>query len=447
MRLALSLLIASTLSIGSNVNCLASDIVTYVDPALANQVQDNVPVPPEANAHDDVVIDSASEDAPKAALMDAPIPVLENNGPEQKDFEEIKSDKETFYQSPSSKFIQAEVHKDVKEKIINAMLDQDIALAVPSPSLFQSVGEQIRVDYSDEPIVIDNDEVVEVQSTIKYKEMPTDDGKTKILAGAKFPVVVCSQINSKTAQKGDPFEARLKYDLKIGDRLIAPKGSKVTGHLDYVLRARCTMHSLLSPERWYRNSGCIGVAFDEVVNDKGEHYPLIAKPAQTARIIKNKGEGRVLGVNHEGQVTGPWSQQLRYKAIRVGLNFAMAPAGIFSFGAMPLALGVIGAANPSFAFMKPVGLNVRHRRLKGFAWGFLSGVPGSFLIEDTVIKGQEAIVKPGDEFLAEFKEEFTGEPATEASLIAGAKTKVEGQVMPKASRQKKLSQSSANQSE
>jgi hypothetical protein len=283
---------------------------------------------------------------------------------------------------------------------------------------------------TNEPIVVDNDEVIETESTIKYEDLPTDEGKTRVKTGARFPVVISSQITTKTAKKGDPVEARLKYDLKIGDRLIAKKGAVVNGHINYSLPARSTMHSLVSPTRWYRNSGCVGISFDEIINDKGEHLPLVAVPARAARVVKNKGEGRELGINHEGQVTGPWSQQLRYKAIRIGLNAALAPAGAFSFGAMPIALGVIGAANPSFAFMKPVGLNVRHRRIKGFFWGALSGVPGSWLIEDTVVKGQEAVIKPGDEFLAEFQQEFTGEPASEAMMMPNAKSKVHGQVMP-----------------
>ncbi|HEY9871490.1 MAG TPA: hypothetical protein V6D08_20200, partial [Candidatus Obscuribacterales bacterium] len=221
--------------------------------------------------------------------------------------------------------------------------------------------------------------------------------------------------------------------------LIARKGAYVRGHISSVLPARTILHSLVSPRRWYRNSGLLGIAFDEIINEKGEHLPLVAQPARKSRIIKNKGEGRVLGVNHMGQVVGPWSQQLRYKAIRVGLNAALAPAGVFSFGAMPVALGVIGAINPSFAFSKPVGLNVRHRRLKGFAWGFLSGFPGSWIIEDTIVKGQEAIIKPGDEFLVEFRQEFTGEPATDAQLLPGASTKVRGQVIDDGKAQKKKS--------
>lgn len=292
---------------------------------------------------------------------------------------------------------------------------------------------------ADQPVVVDSDEKEEVEETLKYEDLPTDEGKTKVKAGAKFPIVISSQVSSKTAKKGDPFQGRLKFDLKIGDRHIANKGSIVNGHITYVLKARTILGSMLTTERFYRNSGTLGLAFDEIITEKGEHLPLKGQPARASRIVKNKAEGRELGVNHLGQVTGPWGPQLRHKAIRVGLNFALAPAGVFSFGAMPVALGVIGAANPNFAFNKPVGLNVRHRRLKGFAWGFLSGIPGSWLIEDTTVKGQEAVIKPGDEFYAEFTEEFTGEPASDAQLMPGASTKLRGQVLtdPKKDKKKK----------
>lgn len=288
------------------------------------------------------------------------------------------------------------------------------------------------------PIHIDNDEIVEQEATLEYEEMPLDDEtKTKVKAGARFPIVITSEINSRTAKKGDAVHGRLKYDLKIGDRLVAQKGAVVRGHLNYALPARTPMASMLSTNRWYRNSGCLGVQFDEIINDKNEHIPLVAEPARQALYVKNKAEGRVLGINHKGQIAGPWSQQLRYKAIRVGLNFALAPAGVMSFGAMPVALGVIGAVNPSFAFMKPVGTNVRHRRIKGFAWGFLSGVPGSWLIEDTTVKGQEAVIKPGDEFFAEMRQEFTGEPASDAEMLGGANTKVQGEIVNQKGAKKK----------
>lgn len=305
------------------------------------------------------------------------------------------------------------------------------AVAAPAGGAMITSGPFQAAPLTQSPLVIDCDEVEEQAATIAYEELPTDEGKTHVKAGARFPIVISSEVTSKNAKKGDAISGHLKYELKIGERHIANKGSTVRGHLNYVLPARSVLHSLVSKERWYRNSGTLGITFDEVINEKGEHIPLVAEPARQALIVKNKGEGRVLGVNHAGQITGPWSQQLRYKAVRVGLNFAMAPAGVFSFGAMPVALGLIGAANPSFAFMKPVGTNVRHRRLKGFAWGFLSGVPGSWLIEDTVVKGQEAVIHPGDEFLAELRQDFTGEVATDAQLMPSATTKVRGEIVKK----------------
>lgn len=62
--------------------------------------------------------------------------------------------------------------------------------------------------------------------------------------------------------------------------------------------------------------------------------------------------------------------------------------------------------------------------------GAVSGLPGGFLIADYIIRGSEAVIKPGDEFLAELKQDFTGEAATAAQLIPGASTKVRGEVLP-----------------
>jgi hypothetical protein len=306
---------------------------------------------------------------------------------------------------------------------------EKISMCLPRTTIIGGIEKDEIIQASD-PIVIDSDEIIETNSGAS-EQLPTDPDKTRVIVGARFPVVLSSQINSKTAQAGDLIEARLKNDLLIGERLVAEAGSIVIGHIDYTLKARTAMRALVSLERWYKNGGCLGITFDELINAKGEHLPLVAKPAQQASIIKNKGEGRLLGVNRDGQVVEPWSNQLKYKAVRLGLHAALVPAGVFSFGAMPVALGLMGAANPSLAYMKPVGLNVRHRRIKGFAMGVLGGVPGGLIIQDTIIRGQEAVIEPGDEFLAEFKQDFTGEPATETSLLTRASSNVQGQVLPK----------------
>lgn len=284
---------------------------------------------------------------------------------------------------------------------------------------------------SDGIIIIDNDLEKEIAVTeYVWKEIPDSEGKVHIDAGGRFPVTVVTSHTSKTAKVGDPVEARLKVDIKIGGRLIAPKGAKVVGHIASCERARRMIQAEISMKRWMRPSGTLGVQFDEILTANGDHIPLVAMPAQQPRIVKNMAEGRVLGVNHKGEIVAPLSSQVKAQAAHIGIRAAASAAGPFSFGIVPVAYGVAGAISPSFAYMHPVGKNVRHRRLKGFSMGVLQGMPGGFLVSDYLIRGDEAIIKPGDEFLAEFKQKFTGEAATDAQLMPGAKVKVHGEVMP-----------------
>jgi hypothetical protein len=98
--------------------------------------------------------------------------------------------------------------------------------------------------------------------------------------------------------------------------------------------------------------------------------------------------------------------------------------------AMPIVMGVMGAVSPSFAYMHPVGTNVRHRRLKGFAMGAVSGLPAGFLLSDSIIRAPECIINPGDQFLVELKEPFTIQTASTAISGAGTNSQVYGQIVP-----------------
>lgn len=278
-------------------------------------------------------------------------------------------------------------------------------------------------------IVIDNDDYQIAATNEVWEELKDEPGMTKISSGVCFPVVVVSSLSSKNNRVGDPLEARLKTDIKIGGKLIAKKGDRVVGHVSSCNRARRMLHAEMSTKRWMRANGCIGLQFDEIITEGGEHLPLVAKPAQRARIVKNINEGRVLGVNDNGEIASPLSTQLKHQAAHLAIRAAASAGGAFSFGIVPAAYGIVGAINPSFAFLHPVGKNVPHRRLKGFAMGVVSGLPGGFLIADTIIRGVEAEIKPGDEFLAKFHQDFTGEAATSATLIPGASQKVRGEVV------------------
>lgn len=260
-------------------------------------------------------------------------------------------------------------------------------------------------------------------------ETTDSNGNPVLTAGARFKVTVLSTHNSHTAKVNDTVEARLKNDLVVNGKTVAKAGDRVVGRVNKAEPARRILQAELSTKRWMRANGALGLNFYEIVTAAGEHLPLSAAPARQARVVKNVNEGRVLGVNHNGELASPLSIQLKHQAAHLAIRGAASAGGVFSFGIVPLAYGVVGACNPSFAFMHPVGKNVRHRRLKGFGMGLVAGMPGGFLIADSIIKGQEAVVKPGDEFVAEFKQDFTGEPETDASILSSGQGKVHGQVL------------------
>lgn len=315
-------------------------------------------------------------------------------------------------------------HPTVQKKVEGPSSPRILAMATLPCDTAESGDTQI--------IVVDNDlenekEILKEESYCN--EIVDENGNSRISAGSRFRVAVLSTLNSHTAKVDDPVEARLKNDLVIHGKLIAKAGSIVHGKVSTAAPARRMLTAELSSKRWMRANGALGLNFYEIVTESGEHLPLSAAPARQARIVKNVNEGRVLGVNHNGEVVSPLSTQLKHQAAHLAIRGAASATGVFSFGAVPLAYGVVGAINPSFAFLHPVGKNVRHRRLKGFGMGVISGLPGGFLIADSIIKGVEAVVKPGDEFLAEFKQDFTGEPETDASILSSGQGKVHGQVL------------------
>lgn len=287
-------------------------------------------------------------------------------------------------------------------------------------------------------IVVDSDEESTADANrFTWEQLQDSPDKVQIAAGTTVPIVVLSSLTSKHAKVGDRVEARLKTDMRIAGRIVAARGSTVLGHVSTVYKARRLLAAELQlRKRWMRANGAIGLQFDEIVTNDG-HLKLDAVPATKPRIIANKNEGRLLGVNKKGQIASPLSVQLKHQGLHMAARAGASAGGVFTMGALPVLFGLIGAADPSFAFMHPVGKNVRHRRLKGFGMGFVSGLPGGFIIADYLIKGVEAEVKPGDEFLVALKQNFTGEAMTSAALIPGSTSSVTGEVLTDGKKAKK----------
>ena len=264
-------------------------------------------------------------------------------------------------------------------------------------------------DRKEETVVVTSDRAAEPEQSVLFENLPTDKNKTRITIGAILPVIISSEISTATAKKGDLIEAKLKYDLKIGDRLVARKGATVIGYVSYCLKAPGSIRYPVSRGRQHQNTGCLGIVFDEIITEKGEHLPLSAAPASTAPIIPDRGEDRALGVNDLGQVIGLRFQPPQHKPAANGHKPALQAASALALGSLPVVPEVTGTVSPSLVFMTPVETDVSHHGVKDFVRNAWRRAPGW---GNTEIEGQEAVIRPGDEFLVEFKKEFTGEPQT-----------------------------------
>ena len=55
-------------------------------------------------------------------------------------------------------------------------------------------------------IVIDNDQLEAQENSIQYEPLATDAAATRVKVGARFPIVISSEVSSKTARAGDPVD-------------------------------------------------------------------------------------------------------------------------------------------------------------------------------------------------------------------------------------------------
>jgi hypothetical protein len=310
--------------------------------------------------------------------------------------------------SPGSACFSADVLADsnTETKVLSLWDSPDFINTVDEDKLTHSCNQQFDDLVGDKPSLID------------LAHSTSTSQPAALEAGTRFPIVIDSSMSSKTAQIGDSIQAHLTADMLIGSKVVAQKGALVRGHICSVQKARKVLTAELSRHRWMKSAGELGVQFDEMVTSEKEHLPLLAAPARQARFVKDMQEGRVLGINDKGEIVSPLSSQLKSQGLHWGIHIAVTSAGIaggpIGLGAMPVTYACLGAISPSFAFMHPVGKNVKHRRLKGFALGFVSGVPGGGLVADAIVRGPEARIEPGDLFDAELKQDFKGEPSVVA---------------------------------
>ncbi len=216
-------------------------------------------------------------------------------------------------------------------------------------------------------------------------------------------IEITSRISTKSARVGDLVEAKLSQDFRWGPQLIAAKDSLVRGHVTLTQAARTLTRSAISGERRLKSRGLLAIQFDEIIDPNGRRFSVRATPSprqehtgkeehSTKRAIEVDDEGRI--VKAETELAG--GLKATSNATKVATMVPLPGTVLFTTLAPAVAMGAVGAASPSVAYDKPVDDDIDHRRMKGATYGFLSNLPGAFVVKSVVERGSEVDLLPGD---------------------------------------------------
>jgi hypothetical protein len=210
--------------------------------------------------------------------------------------------------------------------------------------------------------------------------------------------------DSKTAFPGQPVQAILLEDFRLGEYKIAAAGAILNGQITSSTPARTLANASRDGSRRFRSRGCVSLQFDEIIDAAGKHVPITGTLVKQLGVVPGKKRWEIR-VDNQGRIVkseralSP-ERQRTYNVARVAEMVPIPIPGNFllvNMVAVPIAIGVGGFADPSFAYNKPIDDDVAHRRLKGFEYAFLSNLPGAFYVQAFTEKGNEVVLKAGDQ--------------------------------------------------
>jgi hypothetical protein len=151
--------------------------------------------------------------------------------------------------------------------------------------------------------------VVVASSAAPAKTVPPKPVETRVQVptGTQMTVALSSDLSSKTARAGDPFEATLASNLMVNGHLAVPTGTRVTG----------TITDVISGSRAIGATPTLGLKFNQLELEDGQVIPITGelmeqgkseKVRDTAKILGGVAAGAVLGhqvkTNNRGKVIG-----------------------------------------------------------------------------------------------------------------------------------------------
>jgi hypothetical protein len=234
----------------------------------------------------------------------------------------------------------------------------------------------------------------------------SQDSLYKALYGWSAVVTVefTAPVTTATAKVGDVIETKLVQDFRWGPQLIAAKDSPMRGHVVEICSPRTLSRSAVSTDRTFKQRGRLAVQFDELVDQNGKIWAVKALPSprqknsrdvskSCRRDVECDTEGRI--VKAEAGLAG--GLKGASKTVQVATMLPLPGPLLFTTLAPAVAMGAVGAASPSIAYDKPVDASEDNQRAKAAAYGFLTNLPGAFVVRSVVEKGSDIALLPGDQ--------------------------------------------------
>ena len=257
--------------------------------------------------------------------------------------------------------------------------------------------------------------------------------RLSIPTAVQIAVVFKTPIDSRKTLDGAKIEALLKEDLIVGDTVVAPRGSRIVGHVEYLRHARRMTEATLSNKGRFKQGAALKVIFTKIVTTDGETLYVLGRLSQQSATLSIEGGrfDREVSINKDGafdraEEVLTSGDKVLSNLVGQGVGTVLTPLGtVASFGALPVIMGILGAAEPSLMTNKPVSMDDKHVRIKGFTLGVVESLPAGQLMVPFIIKGSELRIKQGDEYLVQVHSPYTPKEKLAAQMQTQS---VEGEI-------------------
>lgn len=224
------------------------------------------------------------------------------------------------------------------------------------------------------------------------KAEETAANSTESSTGLKFRVKLTAPIDGAVAKEGDPVHGELMDTVNLPGGRFVGTGEPVFGEVTQVQQSKNLLKSNFQIKHWSNANGILSLKITRIANVE---LPFKAVPEPKSRIERGNEKDVPLQVDSRGEVMVQYKTK-GYTAANVAITGGCLAAGPLGLLIGPVAGAMAGAADPAFAYGRPVTEEEGHTRVKGFFKGMIGGLPGGFLISGATNHGMNVTLNPGD---------------------------------------------------